>query len=95
MPPKKDYELGPGKLLWIGPDDETQYEIPTIPKLTLSGFKEDTEKLPCIKLFGGYHEAEMICATKINRKAYLRIILGRSNNWLKMHGYPMVRGRFL
>ena len=87
MPPK-NCELGPGNVFWLGYDRETRYEIP---KLTLADFEETDEEQPCVPIIRGDCEAELVCTTKINRKVLLRVILGISNNWLKMHGYPMLR----
>lgn len=84
-------EFGPGTLFIMGPDGETLGEFPTIPELTLTTVNSADEiNLTTLLPFESC-EAVITGNLDINRKVFLRVILGKSNNWLKMHGYPMVR----
>ena len=90
MPPK-NCELGPGQLFMVGPDGEKTIFVPEIPKLEISYSEEDSETVNYPFLLDSNHTCKFSGRLVMCYSKFLYHFVGRSNNWLKMHGYPMVR----
>lgn len=91
--PTKNVELDPGRIYFGIAGGKMKYIVPEIPELELSGFAENTESTPIF--ISPNYVGEITGTIKTNWKVFLRLVLGKTNNWLKMHGYPMSRARFL
>ena len=92
MPPK-NVELGDGRIYFSIAGEKTQYMFDEFTTLEFTGFEETVESPPICR--PADMEFECVGTLMFSASKFLYRIMGRSNNWLKMHGYPMVRGRFL
>ena len=95
MPPK-NCELEPGRLFMFGPDGVELYVgsigegIPKIPIQYDDSAFDEIINLPYLDDTFEFEGKIMMNPSKI-----MYYLLVKSNNWLKMHGYPMVRGRYV
>ena len=95
MPPK-NCELKDGQLFMVGPDGVNVFLCSIgegIPKVSLMYDVSFEEMINLPYMMDDTFEFEG--KIMMNPSKVLYYFVGRSNNWLKMHGYPMVRGRFL
>lgn len=86
----------PDSISFITFSDDIIYTVSGIPALDEVTVAELPEPIKII------NNTEFECTGRLHiegrqKLAFLSVIYGReiTNNWLKMHGYPMVRGRYL
>lgn len=95
MPPK-NIELEPGQLFMISPDGTKIWTgsigegIPKVPIQYDDMSFDEIIDLPCPDADTTFEFEGKIM---MNPSKILYYLMGRSNNWLRMHGYPMVRKR--
>ena len=97
MPPK-NCELGPGQLFMVGPDGVEIFLASMsdgIPKVSIQYDGNLIEEVcgyeKYIPLLNHDDTFELEGKIMMNPNKVLYYLLMRSNNWLKMHGYPMLR----
>ena len=92
MPPK-NCELGPGTLFICSQNGEKEIIIPTIRELEISYTEEDCESVNYPFLLNSDYTCEFSGRIVMCYNKFLYHFVGRSNNWLKMHGEVMIRRR--
>lgn len=88
----------PDSISFITFSDDIIYTVSGIPALDEVTVAELPEPIRIIN----NADMELQCTGRLyiegrQKLAFLSVLYGReiTNNWLKMHGYPMVRGRYL